>query len=469
MTNLYRGIARKAMPFLAAATMYLPVACSTDNSKSLLEPQAQEEYSPQEQETAKQAEIWYEDASADGIITSEESQRLESIVNTPVETNKKQKDIQLSQLAAINPNADLNYDTKVDIFDLLEWLKIFKDKNNYPLLAGDINSDNKTDIFDLLALLGEMKKAQTENTYLIRGTHFDNDTEQGDKALITINGKEYYTDVQGSFSARVPKADQYTITARQLNEQGEFEGFKRTKTIPGMDIDTLKVYSVDYPTQEGVTPELFKRFCEIACFEPASNGFDYWGMKTGLKNKDNVFWIATHSNLDDSKATREDQLYVKSIIENEIYPHLRPEYQFPIYLEDPDNPETIPNGQYGKIVIKPSKDGFGIGVSDNNQDGIADESIIYLAEGYWNETGKSGILQETFSSLTSMNEVAPWGTNPDIEYGHWEGDKWRTYSALATVGGGATINLGLTQSDDKLINIEHRYKPLESIENVLGL
>jgi len=137
-------------------------------------------------------------------------------------------------------------------------------------------------------------------------------------------------------------------------------------------------------------------------------------------------------------------------------------------LEDPDNPETIPWEQNGKIAIIPSNDGegFSIAVVDNNKDGIADYSGVILPAGYLNETGKSGILQETFSSLTSVNEVAP---GYGFDYGQWEGNKWKPYSALASIGDGLTDNPRLTESDNKLINIEHRYKPLESIENILGL
>jgi len=40
---------------------------------------------------------------------------------------------------------------------------------------------------------------------------------------------------------------------------------------------------------------------------------------------------------------------------------------------------------------------------------------------------------------------------------------------LFSIGDGLTDNPRLTESDNKLINIEHRYKPLESIENILGL
>ena len=454
-------ISRKIAPYLLASSISMPFACTTNNSRILPSAPQIQEYSPQEQEEAKQVKLWYEKASQDNAISQEEFNDLETMVRIP-NTNVKQKAVYLTSLASeTRPDGDVNHDTKENIFDLIYLL--VKLGNNEDC---DINKDGKTNIFDLITLLQVL--GGYYDTYLVKGQHFDNDTEQGAKAVITIDGKEYYTDINGSFDVRAPKRDSLEITARQIDENGDFTGFKRTKKIPGRDIDTLKVYSVSYPTQEGVTPELFKRFCEIACFEPGSNGFGYWGMKTGLKNKDNVFWIASHNWWDNAKATREDQLYVKSIIENEIYPHLRPEYQFPIYLEDPDNPETIPWEQNGKIAIIPSNDGegFSIAVVDNNKDGIADYSGVILPAGYLNETGKSGILQETFSSLTSVNEVAP---GYGFDYGQWEGNKWKPYSALASIGDGLTDNPRLTESDNKLINIEHRYKPLESIENILGL
>ena len=371
------------------------------------------------------------------------------------------------RLASSTDRGDIDGKNGVNIFDLLELLKYLKDSSNAPASA-DVDGNGVVNIFDLLELLNIM--AGKYNTYLLKGIHFDNDTEQGAKALLTINGKECLTNSDGTFSKRVPKQENYSITARQMNDNN-LTGFRRTLQLAGADYTNLNLFSVGYPTQEGVSPELFKSFCDIASFGMGSNGFGYFGLKTGLKNPKNRFWISSHGDSatysEGGRATAEEQAYVRSIIENEIYPHLRPEYRFPIYLEDPNNPETIPALQDGVIAVIPrNSSSFGIGVGDNNRDGIADWSVIYLPHGEWNETGKSGILQETFSSLVSGNEVAP---GYGFDYGQWEGNKWKAYSALASIGGGVTDNPRLTESDDKLINIEHRYPSLEDIENILGM
>ena len=60
----------------------------------------------------------------------------------------------------INPSckqyADLTKDNKVDIYDLLEILKILKTKEN----SADVDQNGKTDIYDLLKLLNYLKSGE---------------------------------------------------------------------------------------------------------------------------------------------------------------------------------------------------------------------------------------------------------------------------------------------------------------------
>jgi len=356
-----------------------------------------------------------------------------------------------SMLASTTIQGDADGNGSINIFDLLRILKDLR--NPIPSPASDVDGNGVVNIFDVLDFLKIMNG--TYNTNLVKGVHFDNDSEIGIPAEMTINGQTFYAGQNGLFSTRLPKSQDFLITAKQEN------GFKRTVELPEGDYASLNLFSVSYPTQEGVAPELFKQFCQKACFDKVPNGFWYWGLKTGLKNPNARFWISSHGDSatysEGGKSTIEDQLYVKSVIENDIYPHLRPEYHFPIYLEDPNSIETIPFGQEGVYAIVPrDSPSFGIGVVDTNRDGIANHSIIYLPNGHWNETYKPEILEETFSSLVGVGEVSG-------EYGVREGDEWTAYSVLATMG-----DPKLTQSDDKLINIQHRYKPLENIENILG-
>ena len=50
---------------------------------------------------------------------------------------------------------DVNGDTKVDIFDLLELLKVLSGKVQ-PTISSDVNTNGKTDIFDLLEILRQL-------------------------------------------------------------------------------------------------------------------------------------------------------------------------------------------------------------------------------------------------------------------------------------------------------------------------
>ncbi len=285
----------------------------------------------------------------------------------------------------------------------------------------------------------------------LRGQHIDNDSEQGVKAKLAIDNVVYETDSAGNFDVQ-RNPGSHTVKARQADGNGNNIGYIRTETINGENTN-LNLFSVSYPTQEGVSPELFKAFCEEACFGMGDNGFDYKGLKTGLKNPKNRFWISSHGDSATysigGKATAEEQAYVKSLIENVIYPHLRPEYRFPIYVEDSNAPETIPAFQDGAITVIPREHivSFGYATSDNNYDGIMDNCLIYLPNGGWNDFWKKSIIEEHASSLFGINDV----NNDNLVY----------KTALMSAG-------YITQIDDKLINIEHRYKPKEQIENALG-
>ncbi len=287
----------------------------------------------------------------------------------------------------------------------------------------------------------------------LRGQHIDNDSEQGVKAKLAIDTVVYETDSAGNFDVQ-RNPGSHTVKARQADGNGNNIGYIRTETINGENTN-LNLFSVSYPTQEGVSPELFKAFCDEAmAVHGGSNGFgEYYGLKTGLKNPKNRFWISSHGDSATysvgGKATAEEQAYVKSLIENVIYPHLRPEYRFPIYVEDSNAPETIPAFQDGSIVIVPrNSGGFGAVSVDDNHDGVADWSIIFFPNWGWNQTEKGPIIEEALSALVGMGEVSHYFNLTALE-----SNKTGT----------------ITQIDDKLINIQHRYKPKEDIENILGM
>lgn len=276
----------------------------------------------------------------------------------------------------------------------------------------------------------------TGSVYTITGQHFDNDTEQGVKATITVNGNEYQTDDAGNFTIEIPDTplDSIVITAKQEN------GFKRKEKHPEADIN-LKVYSVSYPTT--CPDQEFIDFVEEANF--TDYGLFYYGLKSMLRNPEAEFWIASHYE-DGARATREDQEHIKNKIINEMYPYIKPEFRPKIYLENPDSLETIPRWQYGKIVVVPAYEGFGIGWKDNNKDGIIDNIRVYLTAGWWRtDWAQSSIDEELWSALISGNDV---------------NDEERT--VLDNYG-------SLTEKDQKLINIIQRYDPLERRDNILGL
>ena len=229
-----------------------------------------------------------------------------------------------------------------------------------------------------------------------------------------------------------------------------------TNGAPNVDLENKVVGDIQ---QDGVTRELFKAFCDEANFGMGGNGMDYHGLKTMIPNPKKKFWISSHGDAsvfaEGGKATAEEQAYVVSQIES-INAHLKPENRIPIYVENPDNLETIPATQEGIIAVIPRNSGrFGIGSADKNKDGIIDDSIIYFPNGRWNEDYKSSILQELLSAYTAPNEVS-------------NGQQLDKKTVLL---GGGLIGFPsdhLTPIDIKLLKIGEHYRPKEPINAILG-
>lgn len=206
-----------------------------------------------------------------------------------------------------------------------------------------------------------------------------------------------------------------------------------------------------YVEQDGVNAQLFKDFCEEANFREL---WDYTGLKTIFGNPNAQYWIASHHYNDGSTATADEQAYVRSLIENEIYPYIEVENRLPIYVEDPNNPENLPIHQNGVILVMPrNSGGFGIAPMDEGQDGIIDWASIYLPQGQWDEVHKGQILEELLSALVAPNQVS--------------NTSFIGYTILRS-GGGGIVNQ-LTEIDKQLIKICEYYQPLEQRDNILGL
>lgn len=212
---------------------------------------------------------------------------------------------------------------------------------------------------------------------------------------------------------------------------------------------------VGYVEQDGVSPELFKEFCDEANFKEGWHG--YKGLKTILKNSNREYWISSHNPLDGATATATEQAYVKSLIENEINPHLKT--PIPIYVEDPDDPKDLPwheeNGIYkgndGKMIVLPtSSGGFRFTSSDTKQDGIIDEGRAFIPQGGWSEQYHNPDIEE-LSSLA-------------FGYNDFNNDK---FSGKTVLHKGNKI----FPIDNKLIKISEceYFKPKEKIDNILGI
>lgn len=343
------------------------------------------------------------------------------------------------------PDGDVNRDGREDIFDLLDLLKYLGGGGN-PNHVTDINQDSKTNIFDLLELLKVLSGFY--ESYLIKGQHFDNYTEQGVKALLTINGREFFTYSNGIFSRRIPKESEYIVTARQIDENGNFTGYKRTIEIPGMDIDTLEIYSVSYPTT--VTPETFRAFLEEGNTWGEENNEDKTLGIIKFYDEGNMkYVIIQHSFLGEQyylNSTQQD--FIESVIREKIFDVLG--FEIPIEKKDVSYiPPPIP--EKGNILIG-GGDGFSISRTIENNTII--EAAISLHIDYISDRALDQIMAECASAIympweVGMSQPSVIDRNKSIFH----------YTSQLP---------GLQEADIKAYKLCKRFRR-QHIDNVLGL
>ncbi len=140
--------------------------------------------------------------------------------------------------------ADLNEDSKVDIFDVLEILKIIKP----PVGEGDVNDDGKTNIFDMLAILRMMRNdICSENLHSLKyNWKFGDGVE-------TVGYVLEFDEVTHTYS----EPGTYDVELTVINSQGLTDTFVRAVTVqntqpnavidsPASDVNILIGDSVNF-------------------------------------------------------------------------------------------------------------------------------------------------------------------------------------------------------------------------------
>jgi len=357
-------IGRRIAPYLVAIAPLL--ACDKDIMGPEFSeiPQAQEEqYSPQEQEQAKQTKIWYQEASEDGVIKTEELQDLETIAEIPVEnTNKKQKEINLTTLASSSerPNIDVNLDGRENIFDILEFLKKFKNEEC------DINSDGKTDIFDLLTIL-KVLSGNYDSTK-ISGTLLDTDTWQINpnlKGWIEILGDTTWCDNQGRFSKRIEKQDLVNLKAGYKNSNNEPASFVATiRDIDGMNNQNLDIAICTYLNLGDVSPEGFREGLKESNYQSPLADPYYQGAKA--LRKDMIWHISKKGRRGDTFTDEHMDKIVEVL--TEVNSNLK--YPLQIVVDTTDWIPVTDADKEGKIYIEREINSGGSGTISYRDDGI---------------------------------------------------------------------------------------------------
>jgi len=288
-----------------------------------------------------------------------------------------------------------------------------------------------------------------------------------EQTTLTINGITYNSQ-NGTFNIRVPKENEYLMTAQFFKTDGTKNSYKRTTT--GTLTDTLDVVSYrlyDPKTKEeidslyegnpqGLTPTKFKDFAQEANFSAGSNGTGYEGLKTFMPKENKTIIIFNKGPIGlPYTVTSQDQEAVKILILTELFPTIDKKYQPTIEIRTLTTFEP-PIVQQGSIAIYPTMAGDYIGAIDDNTDGIIDRSYIQFGYLEWqNPIYTKDRLQELLSAFCAPNQVD--GGLPGT-------GRFEKLSVLSSSNAAQRI----MPIDHKLQKIAENYKPQESIDSILG-
>ncbi|MCL6097417.1 MAG: T9SS type A sorting domain-containing protein [Bacteroidetes bacterium] len=245
--------------------------------------------------------------------------------------------------------------------------------------------------------------------------------------------------------------------------------YTRTFIIPAPANKQVNDKVVGFVQQSGVTPELFRAFCQEVNFDSADN-LPYEGFKTFFPKKNTtgiLIWIACDDRLDQYgkpryPQTAAEQEYMKNLFINQVFPSITQKYQPTFYVVDPQHREDYPtNNHDGMIIIMPTiLDIYNSVVNDFTGDGILDTAGLQMGGGY---------APAGFSSTWATPDFNPKKIRALSQALCAPKQATSTqYNNLTVLSANAQA-AQLTTMDKKLIKIAEYYKPKSAIGEILGI
>lgn len=328
------------------------------------------------------------------------------------------------------------------------------------------NDDVNGSYADTLAVVGphgrRMKKGFNVTISAmddLRGKVTDHQSEVGRTGILTVDGREYVVNADGSFDVQVEPGYSHELKARQYKDEKPYS-FIRTVDVPGeKDNNNLTVKVVDYSglsldDTSKVTPEKFRKFAREVNFDEQLN-CEYDGLKK-FDYDSLVVWVAYDNNWTDDTFTVEQQERVRDRFIDEILPNFLGRGVKEVYMEDRNNPEENPyySGARNIALQRPNNSipGDGeAGVSDWDNDGILDLGGASYRVTAANMPNTSVIDEEGATSIGAIGI-------PSVL------DATQTKFAVGGAG-------HFTIYDKKFGHIlgEATYLPKESVHRILGL
>jgi|GEM_PF-6604723 len=356
----------------------------------------------------------------------------------------------------------------------------------------------------------EMIKGDTTLVYQLtpgkefRAVIIDNQTLKNKKGIVEVNGEQYLTDDNGFVNIYLDPEVEKIDSVRAWSLSDTASSFIATYrelqldsswTIPAGLMITTYDSLTDVEEKLRVSPELFRAFMEEGNMYEASapahglRSIDFQHAQNPVPNQEGehgyVYWIDRdylHRRSPNNFGTlsREEQEYIKDVIEREIISHIRePMHKPQIYLAQPGekppreyNPETGGTRfASGLIIVTHMRggNGYGFSWSDYDKDGTIDAALATVGD----PTNLDSKIIEEAGSIIVLNAI----------------NSTEMYGKTAFSEGGATGYL--TPADLKVLAIEENvnkdvqwqlfklpnglyvmrgyYKPLTRIDDILRI
>ena len=354
----------------------------------------------------------------------------------------------------------------------------------------------------------EMIKGDTTLVYQLtpgkefRAVIIDNQTLKNKKGIVEVNGEQYLTDDNGFVNIYLDPEVEKIDSVRAWSLSDTASSFIATYrelqldsswTIPAGLMITTYDSLTDVEEKLRVSPELFRAFMEEGNMYEASapahglRSIDFQHAQNPVPNQEGehgyVYWIDrdyAHSRYPDDYRTfsKEEQEYIKDVIEREIISHIRePPHKLQIHLAQPGEKPPLKEGGVGLqpadgiifVTHYHGGNGYGFDWSDYDKDGTIDAAFATVGDPTNNE---SNIIEEA-GSIIVLNAIYNQEMKYKTKFSELSASQHLTPADLKVLAIEENVNKDVQWQLFKLPNglyvMRGYYKPLTSIDDILRI